>query len=121
GLAGVASGPSGRLDLEVVARPALQPEELAGASRADALLRGLVALHLRHVGLNLRGPRLRRRPIPVRAPADEVLAPLRLPHREPRSASPSVPGRSSVCASRPASRTSTCLRGSAPARPRRGP
>ena len=49
GLAGVAAGPPRRLDLEVVATPRLDPDDLAAAGDADALLGRLVALHLRHV------------------------------------------------------------------------
>src|SRR4029077_7755306 len=53
GLAGVAPGPAGRLDLEVMATPRVHPDVLAGARHADALLGRLVALHLRHGGLTL--------------------------------------------------------------------
>ena len=53
GLAGVPARPSRRLDLEVVAAPCLDPDELAGAGHADALLGRLVALHLRHGRLTL--------------------------------------------------------------------
>src|SRR6266404_4066014 len=47
-LAGVAAGPARRLDLEVVAAPGVDAERLPAAGRADPLLGGLVALHLRH-------------------------------------------------------------------------
>ena len=48
-LAGVPAGPSGRLDLEVVAAPGDDPDDLAAAGHADALLGRLVALDLRHL------------------------------------------------------------------------
>src|SRR5687767_12112961 len=53
GLAGVPTRASRRFDLEVVAAPCLDPDELSGAGRADALLGRLVGLHLRHGGLTL--------------------------------------------------------------------
>src|SRR3954451_24547350 len=53
GLAGIPPGPPGRLDLEVVATPGLDADDLAAAGHADPLLGGLVALHLRHARLTL--------------------------------------------------------------------
>src|SRR3954452_22286810 len=46
--AGVAAGPSGRLDLEVVAAPGVDADDLAAAGHADPLLGRLMALHLGH-------------------------------------------------------------------------
>src|SRR4051794_36137399 len=46
--AGIATGASRRLDLEVVAPPRVHSDDLAAATGADALLGRLVALHLRH-------------------------------------------------------------------------
>src|SRR6478735_7391312 len=53
GDAGVAPGPAGRLDLEVVPGPGLDALELAAAGHADALLGRFVALDLGHPGLTL--------------------------------------------------------------------
>src|SRR5688500_9351168 len=53
GLAGVPTRASRRFDLEMVAAPCLDPDELSGAGHADALLGRLVGLHLRHGGLTL--------------------------------------------------------------------
>src|SRR5687767_14392342 len=53
GLAGVPTRASRRFDLEVVAAPCLDPDELSRAGHADALLGRLVGLHLRHGELTL--------------------------------------------------------------------
>src|SRR4051794_3019547 len=52
-LPGVASGSSRRLDLEMVAAPGVDPDDLAAARHADALLGRLVTLDLGHPGLTL--------------------------------------------------------------------
>src|SRR3954465_5730154 len=52
-LAGVPTGPARGLDLEVVAAPRLDADELPGPGDPDALLGPLVGLHLRHAGLTL--------------------------------------------------------------------
>ena len=59
-LARVAAGAARGLDLEVVAAPRLDADELPAAGDADALLGPLVGLHLRHAGLTLLLARLRR-------------------------------------------------------------
>src|SRR6187399_1708908 len=49
GLARVAAGTARRLDVQVVAFPRLDADDLAAASHAETLLRALVTLHLWHL------------------------------------------------------------------------
>jgi len=52
-LGGVAARASGGLDLEVVAAPRIDPENLAGAGHPESLLSRFVALHLGHCRFTL--------------------------------------------------------------------